>query len=561
MRDRSRSTKRPWPVRADGVRVPAPWPGLSLGLGMALGLSLGLAATAHAGATAAAAGGPAAGAHSRAVSDPCAAWVAGWATGRVFWIDGDAPGATDRGPGTAETPWRTPDPVRDEGRLAPGDAVVFRAGTYRAAIRPADAGLPDRPITFAACPSEPVTISGADPLEASWVPTGNAWTAAGMAARGSVGGDHDRHLVVAGETVLRTLAADVPLEPGTMHVEGLSGDLLRLTVRLPGDADPNAMRMYIGRRGTLFGPPEASQSCPSDPGAGGYRLIGLRFTHAANPAQHGAVCLGGTDVTAEDIEVTWTNGQGIEMVGRRHVLRRSVSSDNGQAGVGGQCEECLLEDVRSHRNNWRGHSRFWESGGGKWTDTRRTTFRRYVAEDNDGVGLWFDVDATDNLIEDARITGSEVAALMFELRSDRNRVVGGRFARTRYRSWSGSGILQQAAGSTTIEGALVEENEGSGLWVRPDDRVATGTVTVRNSVFAGNATAGRDHDFDVRLDMDVPPGEPGTRFEFEGNVVRPRRAPTAFGLARDRESAPRSTRPVDYWGRESALRVQGASLD
>lgn len=553
MRGRSRSTKRPSPVPADGARVVlAARPGLSLGLGLALALVL----TARVGAEPGAAAEPGARVDLRAWPDPCAAWVATWAGGRVFWIDGDAPGATDRGPGTVERPWRTPDPVRQKGRLAPGDAVIFRAGTYRAAIRPADAGLPDRPITFAACPDAIVTISGADPLVTPWVRSGNVWTAAGMAARGSVGGQHDRHLVVAGEAVLRTIAADVPLEPGTMHVEGLSGDLLRLTVRLPGETDPNEARMYIGRRGTLFGPPEASRACPSDPGAGGYRLVGLRFTHAANPAQHGAVCLGGTGVTAEDIEVTWTNGQGIEMVGRSHVLRRSAANDNGQAGIGGQCEDCLLEDVQSHRNNWRGHSRFWEAGGGKWTDTRRTVFRRYRAEDNDGVGLWFDVDATDNLIDDARISGSEVAALMFELRSDHNRVVGGRFAGTRYRSWSGSGILQQAAGATTIEGALIEENEGSGLWVRTDGRVATGTVTVRGSTFVRNAAAGRDHDHDVRLDMDVPPGAAEIGFDFEDNMVYPRRARAAFGLARDRESAPRPTRPIDYWGRDSALQVQ-----
>lgn len=490
-------------------------------------------------------------------ADPCAAWASGRVPpgGRTLWIDGSHPSADDSGPATPDRPWSTPAPLRRRGTLRPGDLVVFRAGTYTAAVRPAVAGAPDAPIVFAACPGQEVVVDGSDALATRWTRMGASWVSGVVEAQGPVGGRHDRHLLVFDGRVLRPAGDDGTPGPGTFRVRDLGRDRVTIELGLDGDADPNAAEVRIGRRGTLFGPPEASEGCPRDPAAGYYRIEGIRFRHAANPAQKGAVCLGGRAVEATGVIVERTNGLGIEMVGSGHILRRSASSDNGQAGIGGQCEACLLEDVRSDRNNFRGHDRFWEAGGGKWTDTRRTVFRRYGASDNDGVGLWFDGDATDNLVEEPDIDGSEVAALMFELGSDRNRVTGGRLAGTRYRAWSGSGVLQQAAGDNELDGVTIRDNEGSGLWVRPDDRRPTGGITVRACLFAGNAADGRDDDFEVRLDADVARGERPPAFVFEANRVVPARPGLALGYASWRGGAPRAADPEAVFGSAAALRT------
>lgn len=75
--------------------------------------------------------------------------------GPVHWvaIEGD-----DAGPGTRDEPWATLQHAADS--VGPGATVYVREGVYEQKVEIRTSGLPGRPITFAAAPSERVVLDG-----------------------------------------------------------------------------------------------------------------------------------------------------------------------------------------------------------------------------------------------------------------------------------------------------------------------------------------------------------------------------------------------------------------
>ncbi len=66
---------------------------------------------------------------------------------------------SDTNPGTESQPWRSIQHAAET--LQAGETVLIRAGEYSEWVRPKNSGLPEKPITYAACPGEVVTINGA----------------------------------------------------------------------------------------------------------------------------------------------------------------------------------------------------------------------------------------------------------------------------------------------------------------------------------------------------------------------------------------------------------------
>ncbi|MEL6615959.1 MAG: right-handed parallel beta-helix repeat-containing protein, partial [Bacteroidota bacterium] len=228
-----------------------------------------------------------------------------------------------------------------------------------------------------------------------------------------------------------------------------------------------------------------------DPETPGYfRLSGIDFRHAANRAQWGAVCAGSRGSLVEDVTVEWTNGQGIDGSGEGHVFRRTSADHNGQMGWGASCRGCLWEDTAARGIYCKGYDMFWEAGGGKWSETSGTILRRHTAVDNGGPGIWFDIDNADNTIEGCVARGNEAAGVMLELRTVRTLVQHCEIDGTRWRDWTGTGILSQAANRNVLLHNTVRGSEGSGLWLRLDPlrRAPDGDTWVVANVFSGNVT-------------------------------------------------------------------------
>jgi parallel beta-helix repeat protein len=241
----------------------------------------------------------------------------------------------------------------------------------------------------------------------------------------------------------------------------------------------------------------------SDPTAPGWlRIVGLTLRHAANRAQWGALCAGSEGSLVEDVRVEWTIGMGVDGSGSRHVFRGVKSDFNGQAGWGASCSSCIFEDGTAVGNNWRGHDLFWEAGGGKWNDTHNTVIRRFTAIANDGPGIWLDGQNSDNTIEDCVVEGNEGAGIMLELETTRTLVQNNVVRRTRWREWTGTGILSQAANRNVLLHNTVVENEGTGIWIRLDPlrRAPEGGNAIVNNWVVGNAAGSENEAREISVE-------------------------------------------------------------
>jgi parallel beta-helix repeat protein len=129
-----------------------------------------------------------------------------------------------------------------------------------------------------------------------------------------------------------------------------------------------------------------------------------------NAAQDGTIdAREGTGWRIEDCEVRLNSATGVS-VGTGSRLRDCDIHHNGQMGVGGNGNDIVVERNRIWSNNIYGFDPEWESGGAKIAESDGVAFRGNHVYDNNGVGLWCDIDCRnviyeDNLIENNRYMG------------------------------------------------------------------------------------------------------------------------------------------------------------
>lgn len=314
----------------------------------------------------------------------------------TYHVAQQVPQASDANPGTEKAPWKTISKAAAE--LAPGDTVMIHEGVYREWVNPARSGSPSAPIVFQGAANESVILSGADVIS-DWVrKEGQIWKKEPWQPRFATHPNDERHrligrceqLIVDGR-LLKQVERYEDLVAGTFCADT---NTKVLYVWLPGDADPREHVVEAAVRSVCFGP-----------GWGGERrghivLRGVTIRYGANMAQRGALFAAGDGWLVEDCKVEWTNGSGISFRGSDVTFRRVRSHHNGQQGLGGGGPRFCLEDVTLDHNNVKGFDQDWEAGGTKIALSRDGVVRRCRAIANTGVGIWFDIDVRDVLVED-----------------------------------------------------------------------------------------------------------------------------------------------------------------
>lgn len=409
--------------------------------------------------------------------------------GRVFWVDQHDLRADDRNSGDRENPWTTIGRAARRGAMRPGDVVVVRGGVYRETVEPQEGGsAPDRRIAYIAYPGEDVIVTGADPANDGWTRHSGLWKRSYTQSLRAYGDEEfRRELIVVDGQVLEPVYDREAVREGTFFVEGSDENPQALYMLPHGDLSLTGRKIEIGRRHPLFSP--AGGKCGSPEQVGYLHVVGFTFRHAVNRAQWGAVCAGGEGSLFEENTIEWTNGLGIDISGRQHTFRANQVVHNGQMGFGGSCDGCLLTGNVSSYNNWKHHNAFWEAGGGKFVRTKNTVIRHHTAENNEGPGIWFDIENEDNTIEYSRIAGNWVAGILLELATVGTLVRRNLIVDTRFHGWSGSGLLAQAASHNVIVHNTFAHNDGSGVWIRldPDRRATDGYNLIYNNLFVENA--------------------------------------------------------------------------
>ena len=416
----------------------------------------------------------------------------------VFWVD--ATSGNDSNPGTESQPFRTIQRAVDWNMAGPGDAVIIREGTYYGSVAPANGGSPGNLLTITGFPGEEVIVSGAENIPGSWSPDGDAyrlsWPFDALWHRYEGPGDpfgeaHRRDVLIADGQMLLQVYNRSDVREGTFYLEGSPYNPTTMYTILPGRKDPNQALMQTSRTNHLFNPSDNEAHCRFGNVKGYYHLIGITFRHTANEGLLGAVCTGNEGMIVENVTTEWNNGAGFLVTGTNTVVRGVRANNNGMSGIRGiYCDNCLVEHAESKYNNWKGYIRMWESGGGKWLYTNNSTFRHLDFSDNNGPGLWLDMDNFDNVIEQSRFDNNMGANLFLEWTTDRtlvrnNVITRGREAETIY---YGLGLLIQAANDNIVVHNTFMDNEGGGMRIRADSRdVSTGN-RYYNNLFVTNHT-------------------------------------------------------------------------
>ena len=425
----------------------------------------------------------------------------------LFWVD-QASG-NDANPGTESQPFRSITRAMQSGTMRAGDAVLIRQGTYYEPIIPSAGGSPGQRLTIAGYPGESVVISGAINLDGTWSSDGNAyrlsWPYEPLWNRYE--GDSDpfgparrRDVLIADGVMLQAVYNRSDLYEGAFFLEGSPYNPTTMYVMLPGGKDPNQAVMQTSRYNHLFNPSTNETNCRFGDAKGYYHVIGLTFRHTANDGQMGAVCAGTEGSILEAITVEWTNGSGFLIAGNNHIVRGVTAQYNGMSGIRGiYCDGCLLEYATSRYNNWKGYYRLWESGGGKWLYTTRSTFRNLHFHDNEGPGLWLDMDNFDNVIEQSRFDGNRGANVFLEWTTERTIVRNNVITRARYAdsygNFYGHGLLIHAANNNMIVHNTFMGNAGGGMRIRADDRDSATNNRYYNNLFIANQDPNQGEDY------------------------------------------------------------------
>jgi hypothetical protein len=135
-----------------------------------------------------------------------------------------------------------------------------------------------------------------------------------------------------------------------------------------------------------------------EPTAGQVTIAGLVVEKYANPAQTAAI--GGTreagmstarDWLVQGNEVRLNHGVGLRVQDGGSAIANYVHR-NGQMGVAANGSGSLLAYNEITNNNFAKFDPGWEAGGSKFAFTSGLITRRNLIYDNDGPGLWTDID-------------------------------------------------------------------------------------------------------------------------------------------------------------------------
>ncbi len=235
-------------------------------------------------------------------------------------------------------------------------------------------------------------------LLSDWHRVDGFWVAQGPKARSNPGGKCQRHAPLCGHgedlfvdgKIYRRVASIADVTLGTYYDDGLS-------IHISEDPTDKVTEFSTA--------PFAITGEASD-----VLLQDIVFEKYASRAQHGAVDFPrGRNWVLRNVTARWNHGLGARVGPGTHISGGSYSN-NGQLGLAGSGSHILIEGAEIAFNNYAGFNSGWEAGGTKFVRTDNLVVRKNCVHNNDGPGLWTDVDNiniefVDNLVFDNRGDG------------------------------------------------------------------------------------------------------------------------------------------------------------
>jgi hypothetical protein len=192
----------------------------------------------------------------------------------------------------------------------------------------------------------------------------------------------------------------------------------------------------------------------------------------ASAVQYGAVYAEGTrGWTIKNSTIALNHGGAIRLGDNLRLIDSRIAY-NGEIGVVGIGDGVLLDNVEIDHNNGAHFDYGWEGGGTKFVQTDGLVVRNSYVHDNEGPGLWTDIDNVNAVIEDNQVADNfgvggstaSTAGIFHEISwaaiIRRNTVTGNGFPYDTY-GW-GAGILVASSRDVEVYGNTVSGN-GDGI--------------------------------------------------------------------------------------------------
>jgi len=255
-----------------------------------------------------------------------------------------------------------------------GTAFVFSPGIYREqSITPKDGNR------FYG--EEGAVLSGAR-LLTNFERNDAYWVATGQTQQGDIRGD----------CLPTAPRCDHPEDLYIDHVPLRHVDSLGEVVSGTWHFDYNADRIYLADDPTGRVVETSVTTTAFSGNAANVLVTNLIVEKYAAPAQMAAIS--GSNTTNWVVQnniVQLNHGGGIQLGHNMHVLNNYVVN-NGQIGISGIGDNIIVEWNDIGRNNYAGYNPGWEAGGTKFVLTDNLMVRHNYVYDNNGPGLWTDID-------------------------------------------------------------------------------------------------------------------------------------------------------------------------
>jgi hypothetical protein len=272
------------------------------------------------------------------------------------------------------------------------------------------------------------------------------------------------------------------LEEGSFFIDSINNFSF---IRLFENEDPNNHIITTSVRDTgIYIPGNFNVSYVS--------IIGFNISYQANPIGWGGLSAAGTNLIIENNSFTWTNGIGLYLRVSNTSVKNNFLAYNGEMGMGGGGDSNVYDGNILYNNNLKNICWTWEGGGMKLTRLTNSILKNFHSSNNNGPGIWLDIDNYNNVIENSIVHDDLAAGIMVEISgvNGRNIVRNNIVYNTKFNSGYGFGILVQNSDNTSIYNNLVYNNSDSGIDLHWHSRVknsSTGELyTMRDNIFKNN---------------------------------------------------------------------------
>lgn len=176
-----------------------------------------------------------------------------------------------------------------------------------------------------------------------------------------------------------------------------------------------------------------------------------------------------------DNEVRWNHGVGIAIPRDGETMRNFVHH-NGELGFGaGAGGSGTFEDNEIAFNVWNGTDCVWECGGAKWGKVTEWIVAGNYVHDNQGDGLWADIDSEQMMFDSNRIENNLLAGISFEIGGPAiisNNIFKGNGAKSFNWGWFGQIQIQNSWGVEVYGNTLVLDKRrgGNGIIIIQQNR-------------------------------------------------------------------------------------------